>query len=251
MNKLRRLMVAVALLTVACAGHAQPGREGAVPVELFACQWQDGKGMEDLLKVSARFNKWADEHDSAYNAWILSPLFRSTEEGFDVGWIGSWESGPGMGDSLDTWIRDGSDMAAEFDAVVDCSDAHALMASYVVSAPEGPPGGGLVWFSSCTLQEDTSIEQAMAAHGKTSAMMRDMGGKASSWVFVPALGAGDIEFDYYHVVLHDSFADLGGNFDRYFNGGGYRKAGDAMKGVAACDSPRLYHARRVRVAGDG
>lgn len=248
MNKLRHLVVAVCFLAVSGAGFAQQARESALPVELFACQWQDGKDMEDLRKVTERFNSWADKRDSAYNAWTLIPVFRTAEEGLDVGWIGSWGSGPEMGASLGTWMSEGRDMAADFNEVIDCSDAHALMASYAVNAPEGPPGDGLVWFSSCTLGEGVSIDQAMAAHRKVAAMMREMGGKASSWVFVPALGAGDIEFDYYHVVLHDSYADLGSNFDRYFNSGGYSRAAASMQDVASCDSPRLYDARRVRAA---
>jgi hypothetical protein len=250
MHRLSRMTIMTLpfLLGGIAASNAQEGRdpEAAVPVELFACEWREGKGMDDLLEVAEGFKQWADEHDSGYSAWVITPQFLASENPLQVGWIGAWTSGDDMGKGMDAWRSEGREAAAAFDKVVDCSSAHALMASYQVHAPEGPPEDGIVWFSSCTLAEGSKLERAIEAHGKTAAMMQEMGGKASSWVFVPALGAGDIDFDYYSVVSHDSYADLGSNFERYFNQGAGMKASANLQGVASCDSPRLYDAHQIR-----
>ncbi|MDA8752632.1 hypothetical protein N9M39_00565 [Halieaceae bacterium] len=229
--------------------QSQERAAGAAPVEMFICRWQEGKDMDDLRKVVSSFNKWADKHDAAYTAWTITPQFRSVsspDDVFHVGWIGAWPDGASMGGGMDAWMSEGGDVAASMAEVVDCSSAHMLAASYVVSAPDGPPDNGIVWFSSCTLEEGATLKDALAAHSKVSADMKAMGSKSSTWAFVPTLGAGDIEFDYYQVVAHDSYADLGANFDRWFNGGAGAKARAAMDGVASCDSPRLYDAALMR-----
>lgn len=71
----------------------------AVPVELFTCSFQDGKDMDDLNKVIARFNKWSDQHNPAYTAWVITPQFRSSDDEFQLGWIGAWADGTSMGEA--------------------------------------------------------------------------------------------------------------------------------------------------------
>ncbi len=250
-KKISVLGVAVCCL-YAPLGWSQPAN-GVTPIELFACDYRDGKGMQDLLDVAKTFDKWATDNDAQYAAWIITPEFRTAEDGFDVGWIGSWPSGAAMGSGLDTWVSKGGKVAAAFDKVIDCSDSHALMAGHTVYAPDGPiaDSDSVVWFSSCTLEEGVSMGEALAAHGESSGMMRGMGSEALSWVFTPALGAGDMDFDYYSVVGHPSRAALGANFDRFYNGGGWQKSADIMADVASCDSPRLYHAHPVRSGAGG
>jgi hypothetical protein len=117
----------------------------------------------------------------------------------------------------------------------------------VVNAPDGPPeGDGLVWFSSCTMAEGASSEDALGAHKKLSAAYREMGSQAQSWAFFPGLGAGDIEFDYYSVVTFKNYAELAASWDMYANKGGHAKGDAAMKGKTNCDSPRLYEAMQVK-----
>ena len=39
---------------------------GPSPVEAFFCNMQEGKTMDDLLKVAGKFSKWADKNDPDY-----------------------------------------------------------------------------------------------------------------------------------------------------------------------------------------
>ena len=47
--------------------HIQPT---FIPVESFACNYADGKDMEDLLKVTEEWNEYADETDFQYLSLI-------------------------------------------------------------------------------------------------------------------------------------------------------------------------------------
>jgi hypothetical protein len=266
MDMRRNLFSALFMVAVALppAGMAQEAveRETANPVEMFACSWRPGKGMNDLLRVTESWNSWADQNAPGYSAWILSPYLRTADRPMDVGWIGSWFSSEDMAATMRNWMGERAEgLGADFDNVVDCANSHALMASYPLQPRvSGPPGSGPVWFAKCSLQEGVDMDQAIEAHvrnvailnGRQSGVQRqdnvNTGVEMSAWVFVPALGAGDLDFDYYSVVYHGTYADLGANFDTYFNSGGMKRAWSNMRDIARCGNPVLYDARRVRLA---
>jgi len=82
MMKLHTAVIGLLMVSVAGVQGVQAEEEPAiraVPLELFSCAWEDGKGMKDLMKASERFNKWADKHDMKYSAWTITPQFRSPE----------------------------------------------------------------------------------------------------------------------------------------------------------------------------
>ncbi len=225
---------------------AQAQEEGAnvVPVELFACTYREGKGWDDLSKINERFAKWSKKHDDGYSAWTISPNFRANDGEFDIGWIGSWDKGgAAMGKGLDRWMKDNDGLAGAYNEVIDCS--HSLVSSAPLNAADGPPDNGVVMFSSCTLEEGRNARESYAAHKAFSDAMREMGGKGQSWLMYPALGFGEMDFDYYHVTTFKSYEELGEGWNLYTNGKGYEKWGQMLDGLASCDSPRAYTARLV------
>ncbi|KGE04629.1 hypothetical protein [Pseudohaliea rubra] len=214
------------------------------PVEMFYCDFRDDAAMKDLTRVAADFAKWAEKRGD-YSAWILTPQFRTTEATWQVGWLGSWTSGAAMGSGLDAYQAEGGELAAAFDEVITCS-GHGLASSMEIHAPKGPPDNGAVWFSSCSLEGDATIADAMKAHAAYATGMREKGADATqSWAFVPTLGGGEPDFDYYHVAAWEKYADFGRGYDSYFNGGGMAIMQEATAGVVDCDPPRIYDARLV------
>ena len=253
MMRTRIIVTAIAALLASGASIAQDKKAEAaaapamVPVEIFTCNWRDGKDQGDLAKLNARLKEMMDKNNAPYSAWTLTPQFRAGEDGFDIAWLGSWTSGAAMGDMVDS--RGGGEAAELFksyNSVVDCSGGHMLMSSATIHAPDGPPDDGVVMFSSCTVDEDSNMEAAMKAHAKGSADMRGRGSKGYSWIFHPALGFGETDFDYYMVVAMDNYAALGKAFDVYMNGGGWGARQKLYDGVVSCDSPRVYDAKLVR-----
>ena len=247
MNKLLLKVIAVLVVAVGWIPSvlAQQGQDEGAPVEFFACDWQNGKGMADLEKVGKKFSKWADKNDSSYSAWILTPQFH-TDVGFDVGWLGGWPDGNAFGKAQDAWQAGGRELAADFAGVMDCSASHELATSAVVSAPKGPPGNGVVMFAECTLQEGKMPADALPAHRKAGAAMKAMGSKASSWLFYPGLGAGDIDFHYWSVLAFSNYTELGAASELYINGGGWEKVMATLGPVTRCGSPSVFDVRLVR-----
>jgi len=73
-------------------------------MESYMCNYVDGKGYEDLMKVAAKWNKWAGENNPApYAAYVLSPVFATFEEVPEAVWIGFSPTSTGMGAIVDKW----------------------------------------------------------------------------------------------------------------------------------------------------
>jgi hypothetical protein len=221
----------------------------AAPVEMLTCNYNDNSDRDDLDRVISKFNKWADKNDKSYTAWTITPNFVNADITMDVGWLGAWPDGNAMGVGLEAWDEKG--LQAEFDKVMTC-DTHIGASSINIKPPTStPPGDGVISFASCTLDEDSSPEKLMGAH---RAMAEFMGGKGSSagvWLFFPNWGAGDMDFDYYRVIGHDSYTEAGKSTEIYNNGGGWQKAMEVFDGVSSCDGPRVYSADLVRTASGG
>ncbi len=253
MHKIRILVTAIAasLVSVASVAQENKGEEAVeqpiVPVEIFTCNWRKGKDEGDLAKLNARLKTMMDKDNAPYSAWTLTPQFRAGEDGFDIAWLGSWTSGAAMGGMVDSrGSGEAAELFSNYNEVVDCSGGHMLMSAVTVHAPDGPPDDGLVMFSSCTVDEDSNMDAAMKAHAKASADIRARGPKGASWLFHPALGFGETDFDYYMVVAMPNYAELGKTFDIFMNGGGWAARQKIYDGVVSCDSPRVYDAKLVR-----
>ncbi|AQA20011.1 hypothetical protein BST95_18935 [Halioglobus japonicus] len=86
-----------------------------------------------------------------------------------------------MGQGMDNWMAGNDGLGESYAEVIGCS--HSLVSSIPVHAPNGPPqGNGIVWFSSCIIDDDSDSMKAYQAHKKFSEVMSKMGGKGQSWL---------------------------------------------------------------------
>ena len=248
MSRLHKAVMAALAVSVAWnqVGHAQEQPDSG-PVEFYACQWLDGEGPGSMEKLDKQFNRWADKNSPGYSAWVALPQF-ATDLDYDFLWIGSWPDGKTMGRETDAWLTNGAtgDMGDAFNEVMDCSTGHVLMTSVAINANDWQPKSGNVWFSACTLAEGKTGMDAISAHSKVAATLAQMGIKSSSWSMYPALGMAQMDYDYLQVVFHDSYAQLGNNYDLYYSGGGVQKANAIVDGVTSCKSPNLFDAQLIR-----
>ena len=93
-------------------------------MEMFACNYADGKGRQDVLNVAAEWDKWADSNFSEpYRAYMMTPLF-FTKNDFPMDWIwlGVSDSPSQMGTVNDEWLAKGDKLQAKFDKVSPCID---------------------------------------------------------------------------------------------------------------------------------
>jgi hypothetical protein len=217
------------------------------PSELMTCAYNEGKNSDDLKKLTNAFTKWVKKNDPDYTYYILSPAFHEDASDWDFALVGSWSSGAGMGSGYDAWMADSDDVGPMFDDVMDCNSSLASVTPISLPEEGGPWEKGVVWFSRCELEDDASLGAAIAAHRSMAAAMTEMGETSVSWAFVPALGFGDADMDYYQVQAWPSYGQLGAGFDNFFNKGGWKLQAEVNE-MTECSSPNLYTFRLMHAA---
>ncbi|MCB1687400.1 MAG: hypothetical protein KDI33_02890, partial [Halioglobus sp.] len=214
---MKKFLLAIASVTVLViswipsALAADPAVKGA-PIDFRACNFRDGKTMADLEPVLVKFREYANKNDFDYAAWVLTPQFHSGID-YDIGWLGAWPDGVAFGVSMEKWNSPTNPLVAEFNAVIDCSLSHGLAESRPINAQEGRPKNGIAMFYQCSLADGKSLQDAYRAHLEAGQVMKSLGSLAESWFYIPAIGGGKIDFDYYHVVAFSRYSDMGATME--------------------------------------
>jgi hypothetical protein len=241
--------ISAAAFAAACVSGvqalAQDGQVKAAPVDFRACTFHEGKGIKDLNKVAEKFRVYARENDFNYAAWALVPEF-ATAVPYDFGWLGAWPSSEAFGISMEKWKATGGGLAEAFAEVMDCGDRHELAMWVPITAPESSPEEGVLMISRCTLKDGKSDRDAYQAHLAFGKHMRGLGSLASSWLFYPTIGTGEIDYDYYHAVAFYRYSDMGAAMELYANGGGHDAAQKLLDPITDCQTPIVFDALSLR-----
>jgi hypothetical protein len=220
-------------------------------IDVYMCDFNEGKNRGDLDKVVAKWNKWMDDSKGTpYTAWVMTPVLKSVNMPADLVWLGAWQNGTDMGKGMQAWATNGAEQAAEFDKVMTCGE-HSNSASVNIRPPnKGWPGkGGVAVFANCTVAEGKTVQDSMAVHRAWAKHLDTTGSKAGMWAFFPAFGNNNPEWDYKIVTSHPDYLSFGADWESFTNGQGWRKAMEIVGGVVSCDSPRVYHSSTVRNGG--
>jgi len=217
----------------------------AVPVELYACNYNDGFGPTDLDTVAAKWNAWADGQGlSDYTAWTLTKFYTSPNQEFDFIWIGVSPSAQAMGAAQDDWLANGGDVAADFARISTCG-AHSNFASIQFKEPgeREDMSSSVVSFSDCNIAEGKSFADDVApAIAAWTEHRTGQGSKAGHYVLFPAYGGGGEEFDFKYITSHANHEEQGIDYDNYDPD----KARELFSGVLDCDSSRVYNSTNRR-----
>lgn len=221
-----------------------------IPVEMFACTYNDRKGPSDLDRVIAKWNTWADKQGiDDYSAWTLTPYYfgPGSNAGFDVVWMGAAKDAVALGKAQDKWLGNNAGLQAEFNNVISC-DSHASFASVNYKAPpEGAsPANSVITFSDCSYKDGASFSALSAAMAEWSQHQSDAGSTAGIWHWYPAYGGGGEDYSFKWLESFENLADLGGDFERFGNGGGFVTSGRLLNHLIECDSTRAYLAKNHR-----
>lgn len=255
MKRLRIAAVAAAFtgLFFAGAAVAQVSKDGmgkVLPVEIFTCKYNDGKGAGDLDKVISRWTKFMDDNGiDSYAAWTLTPYHYGSEQDFDIAWLGAFADGNAMGSNINTWLSKGGEIQKAFSDVMDCESHSALSsAMYKANAANETPASGIITMMDCKLNEGHRYSDIKAAEIKWARYLTDKGSKAAYFHWFPVYGGGDAEFDYKVVFSYANYMELGAAFELGANGGGREAGQEIFDDIDECDDARVYIAKNVRAA---
>ena len=242
------LSLALVLLASAGTASAQDDDMLVIPVEIYACKYNDGKGPTDLDAVVDKWNAWADKQkEQSYAAWTLTPFYFGQEQDFDVIWLGAGKDGAALGRAQDNYLANDEGLVEAFTGVISCR-AHTSMASINHKAPPkgATPKDSFMTFSDCSYKDGASFRGLNTAMDEWEGHLKAAGSKAGIWHWYPWNGGGDEDFDFKWIEAHASLADMGGDFDDYGNGRGFETAGKLFGHMIDCDSNRVYVAKSRR-----
>ena len=235
------LLAALLTPAVANAQHAA--------MEMFACNYLDGKNQEDLLGVAKEWDQWADKHFSApYNAYVMTPLFANFDEHPDVIWLGVSDSPATMGKVNDEWLSKGKQQQANFDGVLSCG-MHALLGAWRVRAYDKLGQSAYLQVQSCERKPGVSWAQIAKADADFAEWMtaHEIPGGFYRWSVGPGAPK-DSTADFYSVWMTESLEQRGQGVEK-FNAVAtgpqdiYRIYGD--DNLYDCDKPRIWYGQPV------
>jgi hypothetical protein len=248
MTLISSLVTVLVLLAGPATVYAQDNDIHVIPVELFTCNYNDGKGPGDLDAVIDKWNAWADKKKiDDYAAWTLTPYYFGPDQEFDLIWLGAGKDAVALGKAQDAYLAEDAGLQAAFNEVLSC-DAHSNFASINFKAPPkgATPGNSVLTFSDCKYKEGVSFAALSAAMGEWSKHLSDAGSTAAIWQWYPVYGGGGEEYSFKWLEAHDNFASLGADYESYGNGGGYMTSNRLFGHLISCDSTRAYLAQNRR-----
>jgi hypothetical protein len=232
---------------------AQVSKDGMgkmVPVELYVCEFVEGKGEADLEPVIAQWSEFMDgQKIRDYAAWLLYPYYHGIDQSFDFVWMGAYKDGKAMGRGGHAWVTEGGPVAAAFDEVVHCP-VHVGLTSAMYQSPPGneTPGSAILTMSDCTMNEGTRYSDVRAAELKWAAYLQEKGSESGTYHWFPDFGGGDQDFDYKIVNAYEDMQALGESWEMLANGGGRQQSNEIFDDIDECDDARVYVARSIRSA---
>ena len=243
---------AVLSLVTTSGALAQVSADGMgkiVPVELYACNFNEGKGGDDLDQVIDRWNEFMDERDAEdYAAWTLYPYYYGPDQDFDVIWLGAMTDGNAMGAGTHMWLTEAGELADAFDDVLDCP-IHIGLSSAQYKAPAGgTPDGMIITMMDCEVNKGSRYSDVKAAELEWAEHMAARGSAAGTFHWFPVYGDGNQEYDYKVVTAYPTFVELGADWEYFANGGGRALSMDVFDDVDECNDARVYVGQSRRAA---
>ena len=218
--------------------ESNPEPQGSA-LEIFQCNFSNGKDLDDTLKVASKWDEWADENYSVpYAGYVMTPFYqRKSDFPYDLFWLGITPSFQALGTAQDEWSAKGTKLIAEFDRVSPCPN-HASIYSFPVRMAKNPTPNGFLTIRGCNNKEGTTQAQYAAANAKQNEYLDSIG--VDSLISYWFMGAGSgIEqaYDYLEVMGVSSMSEWGKMPDNFLTGNPGPQDLDALRD---CDTPRVY-----------
>ena len=152
-----KLLSAIILASFLSVMNADDHRPTTFAMEALQCNFQEGKDMDDAMKVISEWRVLADKNFTVpYNAWTLTPLYTSeTDFPYAFAWMGFTQNMTDMGTMQDTFQEVGQKTFAKWQKVTDCA-GQSLFRVVEARAPKYAFAEGQIGYmaiSSCSFKE--------------------------------------------------------------------------------------------------
>ena len=219
MNKIIFAAVFIAVASAYADHHAQVPVYGGVSA--LACDYVEGRDIDDLLQVSEKWNGWASKNFSkVYTGNVLTPHYYD-ESAADVYWVGFSPSFTDQGIVQREWQTKGAKMQVEFDSVMTCK-SHSQFAWVQVRDESGDTDTGIVDFSACKMSPGTTRAELAAADTQMGEFLSKVESSVRIYRWYPLQATGEESrgIDYFQANWHESLEAKGSNSDKLVINGG-------------------------------
>lgn len=246
--KRKTLAAVVAVCTLLISGPATFAQDSGPtfrPLEMWACQYNDGNDQEDMNEVYDVVREVVG--DNRYASWQLNPFYvGNLVQDFDFIYIGTWADGSTMGTDLQNDLDNGSQVGSALSEAATC--ASLMFASTGIHTPDmGGDGTGsfIMSISDCNVAHGRTAGQAMGALRRFGEYRAGNGSPVFMRAWFPVYGGGNAEFDFKLITVHQSAQAMGDNFSWYVDNEAYNVENAMTDGLVSCDEARLYNGRGV------
>ena len=247
MKKIKILLIALSvsfLSTLNADDHIQISA-----MEGLQCNFQDGKDMDDVMKVISEWNEYGDENFSEpYNAWIFTPVYRTNSDfDFDFMFLGFTQSMQAMGKVQDDWQAGGSRIEEKWARATDCAGQSLSINVEVRSPSYSWEEDGVTYASirSCSFKEGKSTDDLASNDKVWNQYLDQYGFEGGVWRWWPETGsATTFTHDYWNVASFKSVEEYGAGRDARLQA---MMADTRPEQIHTCDTPRLYKATNIRL----
>ena len=217
-------------------------------VQVFACNYLEGKDSTDLDEAAAFFNaqieKIGSADLSASRAFLWEPNVASTER--DVLWFANYDNLNALARANDAIADspDGQAATAKFNEVVDCDSA--ILLSETIYEGEGDPvsdNRALIESYVCTLNDGKTLDDARAVVKDWAALIETLPTTGAMLAFMRTPLIANVPFDLSYLLVHDSMTQYAQRQTEYMSSGG-NDLTDRFNEVHNCESG-LWNGRQV------
>ena len=217
-------------------------------VQVFACNYVDGKGIADLDEATAFFNaqieKIGSADLSASRAFLWEPYVATTDR--DVLWFANYENLNALGRALDAIDNSSEGQAAnaKFNEVVECDSA--ILFSETLYEGEGETvtdNQALLESYVCTLHDGKTLDDARAVGKDWAALIATLPTTGAMLAFMRTPLIANVPFDLTYLLVHDDMTQYAQRQTEYMSSGG-NELTDRFDEVHNCESG-LWNGRQV------
>ena len=211
--------------------------------EYFIGTYNQGKDLGDLVAWYAKFAKWAEGQDGAFDKMstaLLTPVFHSNLSSVEVMWSNNWPTPTDQFNGMQKWFLDGGPKLAES---LPTTWSEAIDAwQWVVSEPASLEAGQMMYatYADCSLEDGYDLRQVYDMYKDFAIYAQSQGDTVGRKLIVPEAGRKLADgVDFVRLMYSSSISERGVNADLYYSKIGNSQASADLKGFY-CNNGRSY-----------